>query len=79
MTTLVLAFFHYITDFISNHELGCAFVAAVMVAALPKPGTKWNTYEYVYTVLNGLAANLPHKSSPYIQTLGLSEHKEEVK
>lgn len=50
-----------IITFINNHSLGCAFVAAVFIASLPKPGNPWTVYEVVYTFLNGIAANLPQK------------------
>jgi len=71
----LLEFIKSVCDLIVRHDLVIAFMVAVMISALPKPGTPWNTYEYVYTVLNGWAANLPTKgkSAPYIQTLDLNK------
>ena len=56
-------FFMAIYNFINLHPLGCAFVAATLVASLPKPGAPWTFYEVVYKFLNGIAANLPEKKS----------------
>jgi hypothetical protein len=66
----MIPFFHFAYDFIANHTLGCAFVAAVFVSSLPKPGSPWTFYEIVYTFLNGIAANLPQKHTVIVKKEG---------
>jgi len=36
-----------------------AIVFFNFVAALPSPGTPWNTYEVFYSFINGVAQNIP--------------------
>lgn len=52
-------FFTSLYAFFNAHILACAFIAAMFVSSLPKPGTKISIYEFLYTFLNGIMANIP--------------------
>lgn len=49
--------------FVYENRLSSAWLLALAIAALPKPGATWTYYEIIHFFLNGVAANLPQRKN----------------